>query len=168
MLNCTKSTEGMKVNEEINSKYHFASHSLSKTSFMGVVGKISLLFKIFSLCVSFFFFSSCYTDIIWKFLGQGLHPRQQIPATSVTHATTYHNAECLTALSEARDGTCILIDTTLVLNPLNHNGNSSLCVLCPSPKPRTLLSCLFLCLSLTTSLSQFLISPICTEVNDRN
>ena len=30
-------------------------------------------------------------------------------------------------LSEARDQTCILMDTSWVLNPLSHNGNSFLC-----------------------------------------
>ena len=30
----------------------------------------------------------------------------------------------LNPLSEARDGTCVLIDTSWACNPLSHNGNS--------------------------------------------
>lgn len=37
--------------ESRNSKYHFASQSPSKTSLFGMVGKIPLLFKMFSLCM---------------------------------------------------------------------------------------------------------------------
>ena len=48
---------------------------------------------------------------------------------SVTYTTTHSNTGSLNPLKEARDWTCILLDTSQVLNPLNHNGNSCLAAL---------------------------------------
>ena len=47
-----------------------------------------------------------------------------IQAASVTYAAAHGNTRSLTQLMEARDGTHILMDTSCVLNPLSHNGNS--------------------------------------------
>ena len=38
------------------------------------------------------------------------------------HSSQQH--QILNPLSEARDGTCILMDTHHIRNPLSHNGNS--------------------------------------------
>ena len=43
----------------------------------------------------------------------------------MTYTTACDNARSLTH-SEARDRPCILMDTSEVLNPLSHNGNSCL------------------------------------------
>ena len=40
----------------------------------------------------------------------------------IHHSSRQHRI--FNALSEARDPTCIFMDTSWVLNPLNHNGNS--------------------------------------------
>ena len=45
-------------------------------------------------------------------------------AASATYTTAHGSASSFNPLSEARDGTCILMDTSQVLNPLSHNGNS--------------------------------------------
>ena len=48
-------------------------------------------------------------------------------ATAMQDASHIYLWQCrsLSPLSEARDQTCILMDTGWVLNPLNHNRNSS-------------------------------------------
>ena len=48
----------------------------------------------------------------------------RIQAASVTYAAAHGKTRSLTQLMEARDGTHILMDTSCVLNPLSHNGNS--------------------------------------------
>ena len=50
--------------------------------------------------------------------------RHGIRAMSVTYTATHSNARFFNSLSEVRDRTRILMDTSWVLNPLSHNGNS--------------------------------------------
>ena len=53
-------------------------------------------------------------------------PQQRgVPAASATYTTAQGNVrEILNPLSKARDQTHILMDTSRVLNSLNHSGNS--------------------------------------------
>ena len=73
----------------------------------------------------FFFFTKGRTCDIWKFLGEESNqrcscqptpqPQQrqiQIPGLSVTYITAHGNARSFNPLSEARDQTCILMDTS--------------------------------------------------------
>ena len=103
----------------------------------------SLSFSYLELIQLFFFFFSFlgYTCGIWKFSGWG-----QIGAAAGTYttATATKDPSCicdlhcslwqrwiLKPLREARDRTCILMDTSQVLNVLSHNRNSC-CVFNPS------------------------------------
>ena len=65
----------------------------------------------------------------------GVESELQLPAYTTATATQdlrrlcdlHHSSwQCwiLNPLSEARDGTCILIDPSRVQNPLSHDGNS--------------------------------------------
>ena len=49
----------------------------------------------------------------------------RIQAALLTYAAAFQQCQILNPLSRARDRTCILFDTSWVLNPLSHNGNSS-------------------------------------------
>ena len=42
----------------------------------------------------------------------------------MTYTTAHSNAESFHPLREAKDWTCILVDTSRVFNPLSHNGNT--------------------------------------------
>ena len=53
--------------------------------------------------------------------------RMLIWAISATYTTAHVNARSFNPLREARDGTCM--DTSRVLNVLNHNRNSLFCFL---------------------------------------
>jgi len=66
---------------------------------------------------------------------RGVESELQLPAYATTRATwdpsyiyhPYHSSEqcqILNSLSKARDQTSILMDTSWVLNPLGHKGNS--------------------------------------------
>ena len=62
----------------------------------------------------------------------GVESEPQRPAyttATATYAVACGYARSFNPLSEARDQTCILMDTNLVLNPLSHNRNSKLCFL---------------------------------------
>ena len=86
---------------------------------------------------------SCF--LVFVFLGPhpqhmeiprpGVKSKLQLPAYTIAMATLdlshIHNLHCsfqreiLNPLSKARDRTCILMDTSRVLYPPNHNENSS-------------------------------------------
>ena len=79
---------------------------------------------------------------------------------------SHSNRGILDPLSEARARTCILMDTSLVHNPLSHNRNSNEPIMSKrvraagSPRPTTVLTASFsfqltgrLCSSLSISLS---------------
>ena len=52
-------------------------------------------------------------------------PQQcQIEATSATYAAACGNPRSFNPLIEARDQTCIFMDTSWILNPLSRNWNS--------------------------------------------
>ena len=54
-----------------------------------------------------------------------LQPQQyQIRVASATYITACSDSGSFNPLSKARDQTCILLDTSYILNPLSHNGNS--------------------------------------------
>ena len=66
----------------------------------------------------------------------GIQSELQLPTYTTATATPYTShawdpclslwqGRILNPLNEAWDPTCILIDTSQILNPLNHNGNSS-------------------------------------------
>ena len=60
-------------------------------------------------------------------LGVKSEPQpRQIPAASATYTTAEGNTKSFNPLSEARDRTHILMDTSQVLKLLRHNGNSCL------------------------------------------
>ena len=70
----------------------------------------------------------------------GVESELQLPAYAtataipdLSHVCNLHHGsrQCLilNPLSEARDGTCILMDTSQVLNPLSYNRNQDPCVL---------------------------------------
>ena len=79
----------------------------------------------------------CISFSLFSFLGPDPQhmevpkARSQIGAiaASLHHSSWQH--QILNSLSEARDRTHILMDTGWVLNPLSHNGNSSLLLLDP-------------------------------------
>ena len=50
------------------------------------------------------------------------------PTAPATYDTVPGSAGSLASLSEARDQLCILMDTSRVLNPLSHSGNS-ICII---------------------------------------
>ena len=63
----------------------------------------------------------------------GVDSELQLPASATampdpSHVCNLHHGSwqhwILDPLSEARDQTCILMDTGWVLNPMSHNGNS--------------------------------------------
>ena len=67
--------------------------------------------------------------------GQGVKSELWLPAYATATATPDPSCICelcyslwqswiLKPLREARDQTCILVDTSQLLNPLSHNGNS--------------------------------------------
>ena len=67
----------------------------------------------------------------------GIASELQLPAYTTATATgnlsrvrdLHHSSwrcQILNPLSEARDQTCILMDTSWILNPLSHNGNSEI------------------------------------------
>ena len=67
--------------------------------------------------------------LVWFFLGLHLQ-YMEVPSLGVA-SVTYTTASCkvLNPLSEARDRTCILMDTNQVLNSLEHKRNSkALCI----------------------------------------
>ena len=70
----------------------------------------------------------------------GVKSEIQLPAYTTATAVPYSSCifslccslwqrQILNPLSEARDRTCILTDTSWILNPLNHKGNSTIGVL---------------------------------------
>ena len=71
---------------------------------------------------------------IWKFLGWGqirAAPEATATATAIPDSScicdlssSLQQHRILNPLSEAGDQTCILVDTSWVLNPLSPNGNS--------------------------------------------
>ena len=74
-------------------------------------------------------------------LRLGLKSELQLPAYTTAIATPDRNLAhylccrsqqhgMFNLMSEARDGTCILVDTSWVLNPLSQNGNSPPTHLC--------------------------------------
>ena len=70
-------------------------------------------------------------------LRLGVKSELQLPATATwdpSHICSLHCSlrQCwiLNLLSKAWDQTCILMDTSQVLNPLSHNGNSSFIFYC--------------------------------------
>ena len=96
---------------------------------------------------AFFYLPNVFFFSFFYFLFLGLHswhmevPRRgvklelQLPAYTTTTATQdlsqvrdlYHSSrqrQILNPLSEARDQTCIRLDTTWVCNPLSHNRKS--------------------------------------------
>ena len=84
--------------------------------------------------VFFFFFKGCACTT-WKFSGWGSNrnyscwptpklEQGQIRASSLTYTAACSNARSFNPLSEARDRTRILMDTSRILNLLTHNGNS--------------------------------------------
>ena len=85
--------------------------------------------------MSFFFFFQGCTYGIWKFPGPRVELELQLPAYDT--ATAMQDLRCICDLSfslqqrqilsplrEARDRTCILMDTSWVLHSLSHSGNS--------------------------------------------
>ena len=109
------------------SKVQMPSWSLAH----GKVGFFSLFF--------FFPFYGC-TCGIRKFPARGrigvaaasLKPQtqhRQVRAASMTHTAACGNTGSFNPPNEARSSTQILMDTSLVLNPLSHNGNSQSCFL---------------------------------------
>ena len=56
-----------------------------------------------------------------------------IATQDLSHVCDLHHSswqhQILNSLSEARDRTCILMDTSQVLKALNHNGNSFVAIL---------------------------------------
>ena len=88
-----------------------------------------------SLCTFFFFFGPHLQHTEVPRLGGDVE--LQLPV--YTTATAMPDSSCLfdlhhssrqqwilNPLSEARDGTYVFVDTSQVLNPLSHNGNSRL------------------------------------------
>ena len=72
--------------------------------------------------------------------GLGVELELQLPAYNIATATpgpscncelhcSFRQCQILNLLTEARDPTHILINTSPVLNPLSHNGNSQKVVL---------------------------------------
>ena len=72
----------------------------------------------------------------------GVELELQLPAQAIATATATLDLSCicnlccglqqsqiLNPLGEARDQTCILVDTSWVLNLLSHNGNSRFLIL---------------------------------------
>ena len=75
----------------------------------------------------FFFFSfsfySC-TCGIWNFLGQGFNPSCSNMGSVPYLRCSFRQRQTLNPLSEARDQTLILTETTQVLNPLSHTAGA--------------------------------------------
>ena len=94
-------------------------------------------YHIYLFLCAFFFFSFFHAHGIWMFPGSQARSqiRAAVPAYATAIATWDPNYICdlhcsswqhqiLNALSEARDWTCILMDTSRVLNLLSHNKKS--------------------------------------------
>ena len=81
---------------------------------------------------AFFLFSfQGHTFSIWKFPGLGVELELQLltdatatATTDLSHICNLDRSRILNPLSEVRDQTHILKDTSQVLNPRSHNGNS--------------------------------------------
>ena len=75
-------------------------------------------------------FSSFFraTPMAYEVPRLGIQSELQLPAYITAIATAMPDLSCSSGihnpLSEARDLTHILMDTSRVLNPLSHNGNS--------------------------------------------
>ena len=62
--------------------------------------------------------TTCWRDWLFR------HSSTVIWAASAKYTIAQSKARSFNSLSEARDWTCILMDTSHILNPLSHNGNS--------------------------------------------
>ena len=92
----------------------------------------SVYVKVHSISFIYLFWGC--TSSIWKLPGQGSnqscscwlhHSHSNVGQSHIFHL--HHSSwqcQILNPLSGARDRTCILMDTSQVLNPLCHNGNS--------------------------------------------
>ena len=92
-------------------------------------------------CMSFFFFFFFLGPHLWH-MGVptlGVESALQLPTYTTAKATldpscnrdlnhSFWQFHIFNPLSKARDRTRILMDTSQVLNPLNHNGNSCFCI----------------------------------------
>ena len=100
----------------------------------------------------------CFSFLIGPYLWHkevstlGVESELQLPAYATATATGDPSCFCylccssrqcqiLNPLSEVGDGTCVLMDTSQVLNPLNCNGNSLLLLCQPFKKIKTVLAC---------------------------
>ena len=103
---------------------------------MGTIGSLGGLWHSSNLFSFFLFFLGPHPQHM-EVPGLRVELHLQLLAYDTTTATQDPNLTCdlhhsswqcqiLKALSEAWDRTLILMDTSQVLNPLNHNGNSSL------------------------------------------
>ena len=119
----------------LRSSSYFSEVLLTKGSKTNVVLCVKPTFSFFSLFLLF-------REHLWHLevprLGTELE--LQLPAYSIAIATPDSSHICdlhcssrqcqiLNPLSEARDGTRILTDTSQVLNALSHNGNSHIFLL---------------------------------------
>ena len=88
---------------------------------------------VFPILTDFFFFMA--TPVTFGSSGLGFESELQLPAHSTATAVPDLSCVCnqccsswqhhiLNPLSEARDWTCILMDTSWFLNPVSHSRNS--------------------------------------------
>ena len=87
----------------------------------------------------FFFYFLCFLGPnLWNMevprLGvrSNCWPTPQPLQHGIWAATACSNARSFNSLSEARDQTCVLVDTSWVLNPLSHSGNTYFYILIPT------------------------------------
>ena len=117
--------------------FYLLFFSFSLTSLLYSVSLSSFLFLQFFIIFIFFFFffflglqlqhmevpklgSPMWTAAYWP------QPQQRTICTmSVTYTTAGDNAGSFNPLSKGSDWTCILMDSSWILNPLSHHGNTS-------------------------------------------
>ena len=79
-----------------------------------------------SLSRDFFFFNNCKIKALGSSQSKDPQPQQhQSQAISAAYTTAHCIHRIFNPLSKVRDQTCIPTETSRVLNPLSHNGNSS-------------------------------------------
>ena len=114
---------------------HYSKNSMFEPSKINIYSKHdfqTLQSEIPPIFIYFVWLHPCHMEVP----GTGAQSELKLPANTTVTATLDLNCICdlhcslwqrriLNPLCEARDQTCILMDTSQVLNPQSHSGNSS-------------------------------------------